>query len=88
MNYLTMTYRQIDWCLQWFGTALILVGHILTSAGPETWPYNIFCFFVGAILFLIWAIRVRIAAQIVVNAASIVLTGAGVANGVVVLLQR
>jgi len=82
MNRLVFTYTQIDLFLQWSGTALILMGHILTSVGPETWPYNVFCFFVGAILFLFWAVRVRIPAQIVVNAASIVLTGAGVVRGI------
>jgi hypothetical protein len=81
-----LTYAQIDLILQWSGTALILLGHILTSVGPETWPYNVFCFFCGAILFLFWAVRVRIPAQIVVNAASIVLTGAGVVRGIWSLL--
>lgn len=75
------TYRQVDAALQWVATGLILGGHALTSAGPDTWPWNVFCFFVGSILFLIWAVRVRILAQIVVNAASLVVLGSGVING-------
>ena len=78
-----MTYKQVDALLQWSGTFLVLLGQILTSVGPSTWPYNVFCLCVGAVLFLAWAIRVKIIAQIVVNAASIVITGAGVVNGLV-----
>ena len=77
-----MTYKQVDALLQWSATFFILAGHMLNSAGPQTWPYNVFSFFVGTILFLAWAIRVKILAQIVVNAASIVITGAGVVAGV------
>ena len=81
----SLTYGEVDSVLQWTATALILAGHVLTSAGTNTWPWNIFCFFIGAFLFLIWAVRVRIMAQIVVNAASIVITGAGVINGIISL---
>lgn len=77
-----MTFRQVDALLQWSATFFILAGHVLTSAGPSTWPYNVFSFFIGTILFLCWAIRVKILAQIVVNAASIVITGTGVVSGV------
>lgn len=78
-----MTYKQVDALLQWSATVFILAGHMLNSAGPATWPYNVFSFFIGTILFLAWAIRVKILAQIVVNAASIVITGAGVVAGVI-----
>lgn len=78
-----MTYKQVDALLQWSATVFILAGHMLNSAGPQTWPYNVFSFFIGTILFLAWAIRVKILAQIVVNAASIVITGAGVVAGVI-----
>lgn len=84
---MTFTYREVDAILQWSATVLILTGHVLTSAGPETWPYNIFCFFSGTILFLIWAVRVKIMAQIAVNAGSLVITGSGVVNGVISLLR-
>lgn len=77
-----MTYRQIDAALQWGATFFILTGHILNSAGPSAWPYNVFCFFIGTVLFLCWSLRVKILAQIVVNAASIVITGTGVVTGV------
>ena len=78
-----LTYKQIDSILQWTGTFLVLLGQILTSVGPSTWPYNVFCLCVGAVLFLAWAIRVKIISQIVVNAASIMITGAGVVNGII-----
>lgn len=78
-----LTYRQVDAILQWSGTVFILLGHALNGVGPQTWPWNTFCFFLGTISFLIWAVRVKINAQIVVNAASLMLTGAGVINGVI-----
>lgn len=82
-----ITYRDMDQILQWTGTALILLGQILTSVGPETWPWNLFAMFLGSALFLIWAIRVRINSLIVVNAASIVVMGSGVVNGIVSLIN-
>ena len=84
---LALTRQEIDAVLQWTGTVLVLVGQILTSVGPDTWPYNVFCLCAGAVLFLIWAVRVRILAQIAVNVGSIVITGAGVVNGIITLLR-
>ncbi len=82
-----LTYKQIDSILQWTGAVFILVGHALNGVGPTTWPWNTFCFFVGTLCFLAWAIRVKINAQIVVNAASIMLTGAGVINGIISFMR-
>ena len=84
---MVIIYKDVDNVLQWSAVSLILAGHVLTSVGPETWPWNIFCFFTGAMVFLVWAVRVRMPAQIVVNAASIVLTGAGVINGMLTLIK-
>lgn len=82
-----ITYRDVDLGLQWTGTALILAGQILTSVGPETWPWNLFAMFLGSALFLVWAVRVKINSLIVVNAASIVVMGSGVVNGVFSLFK-
>lgn len=82
-----ITYRDVDLGLQWTGTALILAGQILTSVGPETWPWNLFAMFMGSALFLVWAVRVKINSLIVVNAASIVVMGSGVVNGVFSLFK-
>lgn len=82
-----ITYRDVDLGLQWTGTVLILAGQILTSVGPETWPWNLFAMFLGSALFLVWAVRVKINSLIVVNAASIVVMGSGVVNGVFSLFK-
>lgn len=82
-----MNYKQVDAFLQWSATFCILAGHVLTSVGPDTWPYNVFAFFIGTLLFLAWAIRVKILSLIVVNAASIVITGAGVVTGLQQILK-
>ena len=82
-----ITYRDVDLGLQWTGTALILAGQILTSVGPETWPWNLFAMFLGSALFLVWAVRVKINSLIVVNAASIVVMGSGVVNGMFSLFK-
>jgi hypothetical protein len=65
------THRQIDNLVQWSATVAILAGAILTSVALD--PYNVWCFNVGTALMLTWALRVRIAAQIVVNAGLLVI---------------
>lgn len=66
-----LTHRQIDNLLQWSATIAILAGAILTSVALD--PYNVWCFNAGTALMLAWALRVRIPAQIVVNAGLLVI---------------
>lgn len=55
--------------IQWLGVIFIVLGHSLNAIGNMD-PYNIIAFFIGTILFLTWAYRVRNNAQIVVNVVS------------------
>jgi hypothetical protein len=51
---------------KWSATVVTLVGALFTSLAID--PYNVYLLKVGAVLFLIWAIRVREPAMIAVNA--------------------
>ena len=57
--------------LQWTGAVAIVLGHILNAVGPAAYPYNIFVFAVGTILFLAWAVRVENKPQMMVNVISL-----------------
>ena len=63
--------------LQWSGAVFIVVGHVLNSIGPATYPYNIATFAAGTVFFLIWSWRVANRPQLLVNiiALAIGLTG-------------
>jgi hypothetical protein len=53
--------------LQWVGAVFIIVGHVLNSIGPATYPYNIATFAAGTIFFLTWSWRVDNRPQLLVN---------------------
>ena len=57
--------------LQWTGAVAIVLGHILNAVGPAAYPYNIFVFAVGTVLFLAWAVRVANKPQMMVNVISL-----------------
>ena len=57
--------------LQWIGAVALVLGHILNAVGPAAYPYNIFVFAVGTVLFLTWAVRVANKPQMMVNAISL-----------------
>ena len=63
--------------LQWAGAAFIIAGHSLNAVGPAAYPYNILAFFLGTILFMVWAIRVANKPQLIVCLVSlgIIITG-------------
>lgn len=57
--------------IQWLGAGLIILGHMFNSIGPSTYPWNIVVFSLGALMFLIWSIRVSNKPQFAVNAVSL-----------------
>ena len=71
-----LTYRQIDSTLKWSATILILIGAVLTSLAID--PYNIYLMNIGTLFWLIWALRIRDNALIVVNAGLLVIYLMGV----------
>jgi hypothetical protein len=68
--------------LQWSGAVAIIAGHLLNAIGPEAYPYNILTFFVGTILFLAWAVRVKNRPQLMVNLVAITIGAVGLFKAV------
>lgn len=63
--------------LQWAGVVFIILGHALNAAGNMD-PYNIIAFGIGAVMFMVWSLRVCNKPQIVVNVISIGICIAGI----------
>jgi len=61
-----MTEDKLSKFYKWSATVVTLVGALFTSLAID--PYNVYLLNVGAVLFLIWAIRIREPAMIAVNA--------------------
>jgi hypothetical protein len=57
--------------LKWSATVLILIGAVLTSFAID--PANIYFMNIGTLIWLIWALRIRDKALIVVNAGLLVI---------------
>lgn len=72
---------RLDQFLQWGATALTLVGAVLTSIGGLD-PWNVFAFYAGTMAWLIWSIRFRSAALIVVNGGLALIYFSGMVRGV------
>ena len=66
--------------IQWVGAVTIVIGHILNAIGPAMYPYNIIVFAIGAILFLVWSMRVINYPQAFVNVISLLIGFAGLVN--------
>ena len=62
--------------LKWSATVLILIGVVLTSFAID--PANIYFMNIGTLIWLIWALRIRDKALIVVNAGLLVIYLIGV----------
>lgn len=77
-----LSYRQVDSILKWTATVLILIGAVLTSLAID--PWNIYLMNAGTLIWLIWALRIRDNALIVVNAGLLVIYMMGVGR---VILQ-
>ena len=74
--------QNINGILQWAGALFIVAGHALNAVGPAAYPYNILTFFIGTILFLIWAVRVANKPQMFVNLVSVAIGITGLVKAV------
>ena len=63
--------------LQWAGTSALITMYILMSFFPQLYPYNIVAGCVGGLCYFTWSLRTRNRAQIIVNAAGIIVCVAG-----------
>ena len=75
-----LSHRQVDEILQWIGAVCIIIGHSLNAIGPSVYPYNIYVFFVGTLMFFFWAFRVSNKPQMAVNFASLGIGLTGIIN--------
>jgi hypothetical protein len=64
--------------LKWVACAVTLTGAVLTA--NEMHAYNREFFVVGGLLYLLWAVRIREANLIVINAALIAIYAVGLFN--------
>lgn len=67
---------KLDWWLQWSATVLTILGALITSIGGLE-PWNLFAFYTGTLCWLVWAIRIRQASLITVNAVIAVIYSGG-----------
>lgn len=74
--------QNINGILQWAGALFIVAGHGLNAVGPTAYPYNILAFFIGTILFLIWAVRVANKPQMFVNLVSVAIGVTGLLKAI------
>lgn len=70
-----LTNRQIDELLKWVATAFTLAGAVLTSLAID--PLNVYLLNTGAVIFLVWAVRIRDNAMIAVNAGLLTIYAVG-----------
>lgn len=70
-----LTNRQTDELLKWVATGFTLVGAVLTSLAID--PLNVYLLNIGAIIFLVWAVRIRDNAMIAVNAGLLTIYAVG-----------
>jgi hypothetical protein len=57
--------RKINFILEWVATVVTIAGALATSLGYD--PLNIYLFNAGAVLWLIWAVRIKKRSLMVVN---------------------
>ena len=55
----------LNWILKWGGCATVVLGALCTSLRID--PLNIYFLNVGALLYLLWAIRIRERNLVIVN---------------------
>jgi hypothetical protein len=63
--------------LQWAGTSALLTMYVLMSFYPNMFPANLVAGMLGGGCYLVWSIRVRNKAQVLVNLAGILVCVAG-----------
>jgi hypothetical protein len=78
----TSTMNLKNEIIQWIGAIAIIAGHSLNAVGPAAYPYNIYAFAVGTVMFLIWSLRVGNRPQLAVNLVAFGLGCAGIYNAI------
>ena len=78
----TSTMNLKNEIIQWIGAIAIIAGHSLNAVGPRAYPYNIYAFAVGTVMFLIWSLRVGNRPQLAVNLVAFGLGCAGIYNAI------
>ena len=68
--------------IQWIGAVAIIAGHSLNAVGPAAYPWNIYAFAVGTVMFLIWSLRVGNRPQLAVNLVALGLGLAGILRAI------
>lgn len=81
---LHFSHRQIDEFLKWLATSVTLSGAMLTSLAVD--PYNVYLLNAGALIFLLWAVRIRDGAMIAVNAGLLAIYGLGTVRAMLGIL--
>lgn len=66
-----------DTILQWMGTTALMTMYVIMSFYPELYPMNLVAGITGGGLYLTWSYRQRNTAQILVNAAGILVCALG-----------
>lgn len=67
--------------IQWAGVLFLIAGQAFNAIGNMD-PYNIISFVIGGSLFMIWALRVRNNAQILVNVVSVAIGFGGLIRAI------
>jgi hypothetical protein len=58
---------RINFCLRWVACAIVIAGAVCTSLRLD--PYNIWLLNLGAVVYLIWSIRIKESSLITINIA-------------------
>lgn len=61
-----MKREKINTVLKWLATVVTLAGAVATTLAID--PLNIYLFNLGSVLWLVWAVRIKEASLMVVNA--------------------
>jgi uncharacterized protein with PQ loop repeat len=67
--------RELNFYLQWSATVITILGAVFTSL--NVYPANVIAFNLGSVLWLIYAIRVKVSSLVAVNAGLLLIYVAG-----------
>lgn len=67
--------EKLNFYLQWSATVITILGALFTSL--NIYPANVIAFNVGSVLWLIYAVRVKVSSLVAVNAGLLLIYVAG-----------
>ena len=73
--------NRIDFYLQWSATVVTVLGALFTSM--NIYPANVIAFNVGSVIWLIYAVRVKMSSLVAVNAGLLLIYVAGLIKAAV-----